>query len=132
MESHTSSQRQRSVTAALIFYVEAGSHKVFIETKGVTLERDGIVSFPDAPTERGVRHLNELRQCVAAGYEAHVVFVIQMCDVQYFTPATQIHPAFGEALIAAEQAGVQIVAFDCSVTEDSLSINQAVQVRIQA
>jgi len=112
------------------FYVEAGTRKIFIETKGVTLEHGGIVQFPDAPTERGVRHVNELRQCVTEGYEAHVVFIIQMQDVQYFTPATDIHPAFGAALIEAEEAGVKIAAFDCHVSEDRLSIDKPVLVKL--
>ena len=112
------------------FYVEAGARKIFIETKGVTLEEDGIVLFPDAPTERGVKHLNELRRCMAGGYEAQVVFVVQMRDVRYFTPNNQTHPAFGDALIAAKQAGVEVLAFDCRVAEDSLSIHQPVPIQL--
>jgi len=112
------------------FYVEAGTRKIFIETKGVTLEHDGIVQFPDAPTERGVKHLNELRQCIDMGYEAHVVFIVQMQDVQYFTPAAEIHPAFAAALIKAEKASVKVAAFDCLVREDYLSIDQPVVVKL--
>ena len=113
------------------FYVEAGARRIFIETKGVTLEEDGVVRFPDAPTERGVRHLHELRACIGEGYEAHVVFVVQMGDVRYFAPNSRLHPAFGEALIAAEHAGVKIAAFDCRVTEDSLAIDRPVAVRLE-
>jgi len=113
------------------FYVEAGDRKIFIETKGVTLEENGVVLFPDAPTERGVRHLNELRQCIAEGYKAQVVFIVQMRDVQYFTPNSQLHPAFGTALIAAQSAGVEVRAFDCIVTEDSLAIDKPVPVRLK-
>jgi len=113
------------------FYVEAGDRRLFIETKGVTLEDKGIVRFPDAPTERGVRHLNELRACIAEGYEAHVVFVIQMQSVRYFTPNNQMHPAFGDALVAAEEAGVKVLAFDCVVAEDRLTIDQPVPVRLR-
>jgi len=112
------------------FYVEVGPRKIFIETKGVTLEEDDVVLFPDAPTERGVKHLNELQQCVAEGYEAQVIFVVQMSSVQYFTPNNQTHPAFGEALLAARRAGVGVAAFDCKVTEDGLSINQPVPVQL--
>jgi len=112
------------------FYVETDTRKIFIETKGVTLEDNGIVRFPDAPTERGVRHLNELRQCVSEGYEAQVVFIIQMADVQYFTPATDIHSAFGTALIAAKETGVKVAAFDCKVSEDGLSIDKPVAVKL--
>jgi len=111
------------------FYAETATRKIFIETKGVTLEHDGIVQFPDAPTARGVKHLNELRQCIDEGYEAHVVFIVQMQDVQYFSPATEIHPAFAEALMEAEKAGVKVAAFDCLVSEDGLSIDKAVLVK---
>ena len=86
--------------------------------------------FPDAPTERGVKHLNELMRCASEGYEAHVVFVIQMNDVKYFTPNNRTHPAFGEALAAAKQAGVTVAAFDCEVGEDSLEIGNVVEVRL--
>ncbi|OQB12458.1 MAG: Sugar fermentation stimulation protein A [Firmicutes bacterium ADurb.Bin193] len=112
------------------FYVEAGGRRIFIEVKGVTLEENGVVMFPDAPTERGVKHLNELARCVSEGYEAHVVFVIQMSDVKYFIPNNHTHPAFGAALVAAKQAGVAVAAFDCEVDEDSLEIRNAVEVRL--
>ena len=112
------------------FYVEAGERKIFIEIKGVTLEEDGVVMFPDAPTERGVRHLNELKQCVQDGCESQVVFVIQMSDVRYFTPNNKTHPAFGEALIAAEKAGVRVIALDCLVKEDTLKIGNPVKIRL--
>jgi len=112
------------------FYVEAGERKIFIEVKGVTLEDDGVVLFPDAPTERGVKHLNELVQCVQEGYEAQVVFVIQMSDVRYFTPNNKTHAAFGEALIAAKKTGVKVVALDCMVTENSLNVGNPVEVKL--
>jgi sugar fermentation stimulation protein A len=112
------------------FYVEAEGRRIFIEVKGVTLEENGVVMFPDAPTERGVKHLNELMRCASEGYEAHVVFVIQMNDVKYFTPNNRTHPAFGEALAAAKQAGVTVAAFDCEVGEDSLEIGNVVEVRL--
>ncbi|MCL1977006.1 MAG: DNA/RNA nuclease SfsA [Candidatus Bathyarchaeota archaeon] len=110
------------------FYVEAEERKIFIEVKGVTLEEDGVVLFPDAPTDRGVKHLNELAMCVREGYEAMVVFVIQMNNVCYFTPNNKTHPAFGEALVAAEKTGVRIIALDCMVTENSLTIGDSVPV----
>jgi len=112
------------------FYVEAGGRRIFIEVKGVTLEEDGVVLFPDAPTERGVKHLRELARCVAEGFEAHAVFVIQMDNVRYFTPNNDTHPAFGAALAAAKRAGVIVVAFDCDVSEDSMTINKAVEIRL--
>jgi len=112
------------------FYVEAGERKIFIEVKGVTLEEDGVVLFPDAPTERGVKHLNELAKCVRERYEAHVVFVVQMSDVRYFTPNNKNHSVFGEALIAAKKAGVKVAALDCTVTENSMIIGKPVPVRL--
>jgi len=115
-------------TSRFDFYVEAGSRKIFIEVKGVTLEEDGIILFPDAPTERGVKHLNELVACIDEGYEAHAVFVIQMSDVRYFTPNRKTHPAFADALTSAEKAGVTVAALDCFVTPDSLSIKGRVPV----
>lgn len=112
------------------FYVEAGERRIYIEVKGVTLEENGVVLFLDAPTERGVKHLKELAQCVMKGYEAHVVFIIQMNDVRYFTPNNKTHPAFGEALTAAEQAGVNVAALDCTVAENSLVIGKSVQIKL--
>lgn len=113
------------------FHVEAGKRKIFIEVKGVTLEENGTVLFPDAPTLRGVKHLNELAQCVQAGYEAQVVFIIQMKDVRYFTPNNQTHPGFGAALSAAHHAGVKVVALDCIVTENSMSVGDPVPVKLE-
>lgn len=111
-------------------YVEAGQRKIFIECKGVTLEDNGVVLFPDAPTQRGVKHLNELAQCVSNGYEAQVVFVIQMNHVRYFTPNNEIHPEFGAALLLAGAAGVKVAAFDCQVTPNSLTVGEPVLVRM--
>ncbi|MDR0468399.1 MAG: DNA/RNA nuclease SfsA [Peptococcaceae bacterium] len=110
------------------FYVEAGDRRIFIEVKGVTLEEDGVAMFPDAPTSRGVRHLNELAACLKEGYEAQAVFVIQMSGARYFTPNDRTHPAFGEALSAAIAAGVEVFAVECSVTERSMDISHTVPV----
>ena len=112
------------------FYVEAGSRRIFIEVKGVTLEENGIVLFPDAPTERGVKHLDELAHCISNGYGARVVFVVQMSNVRYFTPHRRMHPAFADVLVRAGNAGVVIEAYDCLVTPDSLAIGEAVDVRL--
>ena len=117
-------------TSRFDFYVEAESRRIFIEVKGVTLEENGVVMFPDAPTERGVKHLDELGHCIRDGYEARVVFVVQMSEVLYFTPHRVMHPAFGDALDRAKCAGVVIEAFDCLVTPDSLAIDSAVKVRL--
>lgn len=110
------------------FYLESGRRKVFVEVKGVTLEEDGVALFPDAPTERGVKHIRELCGCVSEGYEGMAVFLVQMKGVQYFTPNDQMHGAFGEALRDAAKLGVQIVALDCSVTKDSIAAAELVEV----
>lgn len=114
------------------FYIEEGDRKIFMEVKGVTLENQDVVQFPDAPTERGVKHIRELCQAVRDGYEAYVFFVVQMKNVNYFTPNMENHRAFGEALIEAEKCGVNILAYDCHVTEDSLDIRDRVEVRLEA
>ena len=112
-------------------YSENGEiRKGFVEVKGVTLERDGAVYFPDAPTERGVKHLEELMACRAAGYEAAVCFVIQMEKADFFSPNDLTHPAFGDALRRAQAAGVEILAYTCHVTPDSLTMAEAVEVRL--
>lgn len=110
-------------------YVEtAQGRRIFIEVKGVTLEEDGVVRFPDAPSERAVKHLEELCKAVKDGYEAFVFFVIQMKGVRYFTPNTDTHPAFAEALGKAYAAGVHVLAYDCSVTADSIRLDSPVPV----
>lgn len=113
------------------FYYEHGGRRCFAEVKGVTLEEDGIVRFPDAPTERGVKHLRGLIRCVGEGYDACVVFVVQMRGVRYFEPNRATHPAFGETLREAKNAGVRILALDCDVTPDSLGIAEAVPIRLE-
>ena len=112
-------------------YSENGEiRRGFVEVKGVTLERDGAVYFPDAPTERGVKHLEELMACRAAGYEAAVCFVIQMERAAFFSPNDLTHPAFGDALRRARAAGVEVLARACHVTPDSLTMAGAVEVRL--
>lgn len=112
-------------------YVGEGERKAFIEVKGVTLEEDGIVRFPDAPTERGVKHVEELCHAVSEGYEAYVIFVIQMDKVSYFTPNERTHKAFGDALRKAKKAGVHILAYDCKVKKDSISLYKEVPVILE-
>jgi len=112
------------------FYVEAGPRKIFIEVKGVTLEINGIALFPDAPTQRGVKHLNELAHCIKDGYEAHVVFVVQMGGITHFSPNNDTHPAFGAALSSAEKAGVKVSAMDCAIMPDSMIIRNRLDVKI--
>ena len=110
------------------FYLETEAEKIFIEVKGVTLEEAGIVSFPDAPTERGIKHLEELCACVEAGYKAAVIFVVQMEGMQHFEPNDKTHPQFGEALRQARKAGVQVLAYECKVTPSSLEISKSIPV----
>lgn len=110
------------------FYVETLQEKIFIEVKGVTLENNGVVKFPDAPSDRAVKHLEELVQAKKVGYRTFVIFVIQMEDVVYFLPNEETHAAFAEALKAAAKEGVEVLAYDCKVTPDSLEINQSVPV----
>ncbi len=110
------------------FYVETGNEKIFMEVKGVTLEEDGIVRFPDAPSERAVKHVEELAAARREGYRAFVVFVIQMEGVEYFTPNRDTHPQFAEALCRAAENGVEILAYDCVVTPVSMKMNRPVPV----
>lgn len=112
-------------------YIESEKRKAFIEVKGVTLEEEGIASFPDAPTVRGIKHLNELVKCMEDGYEAYVLFVIQMKGIHAFKPNWRTHKEFGEALNHAFEKGVTILAYDCEVTEDSMNISEPVLVDLE-
>ncbi|GAA0808025.1 hypothetical protein GCM10008910_49230 [Faecalicatena orotica] len=109
-------------------YVESGERKIFIEVKGVTLEEDGVARFPDAPSERAVKHVEELCLAVKEGYEAYIIFVIQMKPIRYFTPNMDTHPAFGEALKKARASGVKVLAYDSIVTPESIELDQPVPV----
>ncbi len=112
-------------------YIETKDKKILIEIKGVTLEENGVVRFPDAPSERAVKHVEELKKSLTEGYEAYVFFVIQMKDVWYFTPNMDTHKAFGDALIDAAKAGVHVVAYDCEVKNDSIEIADEVPVILE-
>ncbi len=111
-------------------YAETATEKIFIEVKGVTLENNGVVSFPDAPTERGVKHLKELQKAVAEGYKAYVVFVVQMSDVDYFEPNRKTHPEFADELKTAYENGVIPLAFECNVAPDEIIISKEIKVKI--
>ena len=112
-------------------YAEHGGKRAFLEVKGVTLEQGCVARFPDAPTERGVKHVRELARCLEDGYEAYLLFVIQMADLRRFEPNWDTHPAFGEALLRARDAGVRILAYDCVVRPDSIRLNSPVEIRLE-
>ena len=112
------------------FYWEKGKRKGFTEVKGCTLEANGWTYFPDAPTERGVKHLEELVKVREAGLEAAVCFVIQMENVDGFSPNEATHPAFGEALRYAAANGVEVLARTCRVTPQELWISEPTPVRL--
>lgn len=111
-------------------YIESEKRKAFMEVKGVTLEENGIARFPDAPTERGIKHLKELIRCMEEGYEAYVLFVIQMKGISRFEPNGERHPEFAEVLCEAAEKGVHVLAYDCKVTEDEMIISNPVPVNL--
>lgn len=112
------------------FYVETADEKIFIEVKGVTLEKENVVLFPDAPSDRAVKHVRELMEAVREGYQAYVILVVQMEGVKYFIPNEETHPAFAAALSEAARAGVNVLAYDCRVEPDRMTINEPVPVRL--
>ncbi len=115
----------------LDFYVEdKDGNKGFVEVKGVTLESDGVVSFPDAPTLRGVRHINELCEIVNQGYNAYIIFVVQMDKAKYFTPNDLCHSEFGMALRKAEKSGVNILALSCTVAPNTLELKDSIPIKL--
>lgn len=102
----------------------------FLEVKGVTLETDGVCAFPDAPTIRGTKHLQELTQLAREGYGAYILFVIQMTDVKYLHPNDTTDPEFGKALREAAAAGVNVLAMDCAVTPESMALKSPVAIQL--
>ena len=111
-------------------YIEDDGRKAFLEVKGVTLEENGIVMFPDAPTERGVKHIRELISCMKDGYEAYILFVVQMKGVKYFCPNYKTHPDFADALKDAAKAGVNVIAAECSVAPDRIEIDRKIEIKL--
>lgn len=109
-------------------YLEGKTKKAFIEIKGCTLEIDNVVKFPDAKTERGVKHVKELIQAREDGYLAYIIIVVQMEDVLYFTPNIEKHKEFGDVLKEAENKGVKVLAFDSLVEVDKIKLNKPVKV----
>lgn len=113
------------------FYVEDEAGQIgWLEVKGVTLEEDGVVRFPDAPTERGVKHVEELIGAVAEGYQGYILFVIQMSQVSHFEPNDKTHKAFGDALRKAAKAGVHILAYSCEVGVSVLELSNPVAIKL--
>lgn len=119
-------------SSRLDFYIETAGEKIFMEVKGVTLEEEGEVRFPDAPSERAVKHVEELIRARREGYGAYILFVIQMKGVNYLIPNADTHPEFAEALQRAAEAGVKLLAYDCQVTSDSLAIAEPVMVKFSS
>ncbi len=109
------------------FYIEDRGRRAFMEVKGVTLEEDGRAAFPDAPTERGIKHINGLISCLEEGFDAYLLFVVQMKDVVSLSPNDKTHRAFGDALRRAHKAGVKILVYDCRVSPDTMYIDSPVE-----
>ncbi len=110
------------------FYAETASDKIFIEVKGVTLEKDNAAMFPDAPTERGVKHVKELIKAVSEGYKAFIIFVIQMKNPSFFTPNRETHEEFAEAVRLSAEKGVSVLAYDCLVRENGMEIDDKIRI----
>lgn len=108
-------------------FIEDKGEKIFMEVKGVTLEKDGAALFPDAPTVRGIKHINELIRAKEEGFGAYILFIIQMKGVHCFSPNKEMHPEFAAALKNALKAGVNILAFDCEITKDSVTVKDPVK-----
>ena len=110
------------------FCIESGDSTAFLEVKGVTLEKDGLALFPDAPTLRGVKHIEELISCAREGFGAYIIFVVQMKGVTALSPNDAMHPQFGDALRRAQKAGVNILAYDCLVDTHGFTIDAPIPV----
>lgn len=125
-------RREKTYGASrLDFFVEDALGQMgFIEVKGVTLEENRNCRFPDAPTVRGRKHLEELQKAVAEGYMGYVIFILQMGGIQSFRPNDEMDPAFGQALRNAAATGVHVLAYDCAVTRSSLAVAEPVTVEL--
>ena len=134
MADNCSSQRigndHKTIDADTNQISKSKTRKIFVEVKGVTLEQDSVVLFPDAPTERGVKHVYELIQCHGEGYETYILFVVQMDHASYFTPNRKTHPQFADALGKAKQAGVQLLAYTCKVTPDEMVMDKPLPIKL--
>lgn len=112
------------------FYIESEKRKIFVEVKGVTLEENNIVAFPDAPTQRGVKHINELIEAEKNGYEAYIFFIVQLENVELFVPNRRTHKAFAEALLNAKANNVNIMCLDCNVLKNEITSNEFVKINL--
>ncbi|MCL2318237.1 MAG: DNA/RNA nuclease SfsA [Methanomassiliicoccaceae archaeon] len=110
-------------------FAKSGRKKILMEVKGVTLEKEGVALFPDAPTERGLKHIRELESSLKEGYEAYVMFLIQMTGPKIFTPNYWMHEEFAKEVETAEAKGVKVLAYDCIVMEDSISLGKRIAVK---
>jgi len=108
------------------FYVEDGDRRIFIEVKGVTLEFDGECRFPDAPTERGLKHIKGLEDALDEGYETYIALIVQMKGMKAFTPNYETHEEFGKELQKAYEKGVGILVYDCIVEPDSMTVDSPI------
>ena len=113
------------------FYIETAGRKIFVEVKGVTLEENGTLLFPDAPTERGVKHIHELCDCASEGYEAYIFFIAQMERAKLFKPIRRTHPEFAEALLNASKNGVNVACLNCRVTPNTLEIMDFIKTELE-
>jgi len=111
-------------------YFENGEERGFIEVKGVTLAKDGVAMFPDAPTTRGTKHIDELVKAVEDGYRAVILFIIQMQGCRGFTPHTEMDPDFSKSLVRAARSGVEILAYDCDVRQEGFTLKGQVPVQL--
>lgn len=119
---------QSFLSSRFDFYLEQGNKKIFAEVKGVTLEQNSTALFPDAPTQRGVKHLQELIRCKELGYEAWMIFIIQMEHIQSFTPNQSTHPVFAQTLKQAKEAGVWLTALECNVDPAQITPGRSVPI----
>ena len=113
------------------FYIEDGDRKCFVEVKGVTLEHGGICSFPDAPTERGVKHIRGLMEALDEGYECYIAFIVQMKGMSCFTPNYDTHEEFGVVLEKAYNKGVKILVLDCLIEPNSMKVDCSIPFRFR-
>ncbi len=113
------------------FYLEAPGERLYAEVKGVTLEEDGVVRFPDAPTIRGLRHIRELTAAAREGLGAAVIFVVQLAEARYFAPNDATQPEFGRALLEAREAGVRLIARRCEVTPLEITLGEEIPIRLK-